>query len=780
MKILRSRFSRGARLTCAPLLTMLLISVSSAQTVSSVTLNPASVPAVVTTTGTVTLAAAAPTGGVVVKLSSNRPALVKMPATVTVPATALSANFTINTFPSGSQQSVTITGTYKTSTQNATLTIRVPTMGTAAGGYLGDNNLATQACIEFPQFGGIDGQGNIYVADSYGDRIRRIGKGTGKITTVAGVGQYGYNGENIKATTTAMGFPRGLVVNTAGEFWYSDPGNNRVRMVNSSGLVNTVAGNGFPGYSGDGGPATSAQVNQPNGLALDASGNLYFSDTGNNVIRMVDNSGNIHTIAGNGTAGFSGDGGAATSASLDSPHGLAFDTTGNLYIADDLNNRVRIVSGLGSGTVTINTYAGNGGTGENGDGGLASSAAVGFPRGVMVANGTLYIATAGQARIRQVNLTSQIINTYAGSTVGYDGDGNPPLSSMFVSPTGMMVDSLGDVLIVDTGNDRVRKVNAAGTTVSTSVGGYVGDGGVATNGCLNSPENVAFDSAGNFYVVEGNGNRVREVSGGNISTLAGTGVTGYSGDGGLATAAKINSPAGVAADPSGNIYIADNGNNVIRVVNNSSKNISTFAQDSTFRNLASLATDSAGNVYSVDSGACVVREYTPGGSGSIVAGVLNGCGYNADGISATTAQLSQPYGVALDSAGNIYIGDAGNNRVRKVTISTGFISTIAGTGTCGYSGDTGLATSAELCSPSGVAVDSIGRVFIADYSNFRVRMINTNGNISTYAGTGLPGYNNNGRLATKTNLGGPIGVALGPSNYLYISDDQSYRVRVIQ
>jgi len=777
--ISRFSFSRGVRLACAPLLTMLLISLSSAQTVSSVTLNPASVPAVVTTTGTVNLAAAAPVGGVVVKLSSNRPALVKMPATVTVPATALSANFTINTFPSGSQQSVTITGTYKTSSQNTTLTIRVPVMGTAAGGFLGDNNLATQACIEFPQFGGVDGNGNIYIADSFGDRIRRIGKGTGKITTVAGVGQYGYNGENIKATTTAMGFPRGLVVNAAGEFWYSDPGNNRVRMVNSADLVNTVAGNGSAGYSGDGGPATSAQVNQPNGLALDASGNLYFSDTGNNVVRMVDSSGNIHTIAGNGTAGFSGDGEAATSASLDSPHGLAFDTAGNLYIADDLNSRVRIVSGLGTGTVTINTYAGNGGTGQNGNGGLATSAAVGFPRGVLVANGTLYIATAGQSQIREVNLTSQIINTYAGSTSGYDGDGNPPLSSMFVSPTGLWLDSTGDLLIVDTGNDRVRKVNAAGTTVSTTVGGYVGDGGLATNACFNSPENIAFDASGNFYVAEGNGNRVREISGGNISTLAGTGVTGYSGDGGLATAAKINSPLGVAADLFGNVYIADNGNNVIRVVN-SSKNITTFDQDPTIKNLASLTTDSAGNVYSADSGACVVREITPGGSSTIVAGVLNGCGYNTDGISATTAQLSQPYGVALDSEGNIYIGDAGNNRVRKVTISTGLISTVAGTGTCGFSGDTGPATSAELCSPSGVAVDAIGRIFIADYSNFRVRLVSTNGNISTYAGTGLPGYNNNGRLATKTNLGGPIGVALGPSNVLYISDDQSYRVRVIQ
>lgn len=778
MKTVKFNFSCGVRLVCAPLLTVLFASLSSAQTVSSVTLNPASVPAVVSTTGTVMLSAAAPSGGAVVKLSTSNNSLAQVPATVTVPAKARSATFPITTSPATSQQTATITGTYNSSSQAATLTVRVPLMGTAAGGFLGDNNAATQACIDFPQFGGIDGNGNIYIADSFGDRIRRIGKGTGKITTVAGVGQYGYNGEGIKATTTAMGFPRGLVVNPAGEFWYSDPGNNRVRMVNSSGIVNTVAGTGTAGYKGDGGAATSAEINQPSGLALDASGNLYFSDTSNNVVRMVNSSGNIHTIAGNGTAGFSGDGGAATSASLNSPHGLAFDTNGNLYIADDLNNRVRIVAGLGTDTVTINTYAGDGDPGVAGDGGLASKAAIGLPRGVQVTNGTLYISNAAQSRVRAVNLKSQIINSVAGSTGGYDGDGHAPLKSMFLSPTGLMVDSVGDLLIVDTGNDRVRKVNAAGTTVSTMVGGYVGDGGVATNGCLNSPENIAFNSSGNLYIVE-DGNRVREVSAGNISTLAGTGVTGYSGDKGPGSAATINSPLGVAADPSGNVYIADTGNNVIRVVN-SSKEITTFDKDSTFKNLASLTTDSAGNVYSVDSGACVVRKLTPAASSTIVAGVLNDCGYNGDNISATTSRLNQPYGVALDTAGNIYIGDAGNNRVRKITIKTETISTVAGTGTCGYSGDGGKATSAELCTPSGVAVDPLGRIFIADYSNFRVRLVNTNGDISTYAGTGLPGYNNNGRLATKTNLGGPIAVAVGPSNVLYVADDQSYRVRVIQ
>jgi sugar lactone lactonase YvrE len=284
------------------------------------------------------------------------------------------------------------------------------------------------------------------------------------------------------------------------------------------------------------------------------------------------------------------------------------------------------------------------------------------------------------------------------------------------------------------------------------------------------------DASGNYWIPENN--RVRKVSAGVITTAAGTGVYGYTGDTGPATLATMASPLGVAEDPSGNVFIADNLNRVIRKVDTSG-NISTFFSDTSL-DLVSLTTDAAGNVYSVDRGACVVRQISPSGIGTIVAGTLGSCGFNSDGISATTAQLNAPYGVALDSAGNIFIGDAGNNRVRKVTLSTGLISTVAGTGKCDFTGDGGLATAATLCAPSGLVLDPTGRLFIADYSNFRVRLVNIKGIISTYAGTGIPGFNNNGRRATSTNLGGPIAVALSPSNTLYVADDINYRIRVIQ
>ena len=757
-----------------------------AQTVSSVVVSPTALPALVFSTGTVTLSAPAGVGGAVVTLKSSKAFSATVPASVTVPAGASSATFQITTHVSLAQQVPSITATFNHTSQSANLTVRIPVMGTAAGGYLGDIQLGTHACLNFPQFGGYDAKGNLYVSDTNGDRIRRIAP-NGTIYSAAGVGQLGYNGENIPANTTAMGYPKGLAVNAAGDFWYADPGNNRVRKVTASTkLVATVAGNGTRGYMGDGGLGTSAEVNQPTGAALDAAGNLFFSDSGNNVVREINAAtGIITTIAGNGTAGFSGDGGSPTAAMLNNPKGLNFDSaTGNLYIVDSSNFRVRVVSGLG-GTPVINTFAGNGSPTTTGDGGSALAASIGVPRNVLISGDTVYLSQAGISRIRQISISTGIITPVAGSINGYDGEGNPPASAEFQAPTGMMLDSKGNLLIIDSGNDRVRKISTAAsginlstTTVKTIAGGYVGDGGLPINGCLNSPESISFDSSGNYLIADTG--RVRSVNsaGTVISTVAGTGVFGYTGDNGVATVATMTFPLGVVRDVSGNAYIADNGNFAIRKVDTTGT-ITTFWTDPSALDLTALTTDATGNIYSVDRGACVVRQITSGGVATVVAGVLNSCGYNSDGISATTAQLNHPNGIALDAAGNLYIGDAANNRVRMVTLATGLISTLAGTGTCNFSGDGGPATSATLCNPAGVAVDPVGRVFIADYTNFRVRVIE-NGNISTYAGTGIPGYNNNGRKATLTNLGGPIAIGLDKTNLMYVSDDVNYRVRVIQ
>ena len=334
------------------------------------------------------------------------------------------------------------------------------------------------------------------------------------------------------------------------------------------GIITTVAGNGNTGFSGDGGPATSASLNQPAGVAVDASQNIFIADRPNERIRKVSASGIITTVAGTGTAGFSGDGGPATSASLGYPASVAVDTSGNLFLADQPHTRSRQVSAAGG---IITTVAGNGTTGFSGDGGPATSAFLDSPYGVAVdASGNLFIADYGNNRIRKVS-ASGIITTVAGNgTTGFSGDGGPATSASFSSPADVAVDSFGNLFIVDLGNNRIREVSASGiitTVAGAGTKGFSGDGGPATSASLNSPFGVAVDASGDLLIGDTLNSRIRKVStSGIITTVAGNGTQGFSGEGGPATSASLSSPWGVAVDASGNLFIADFQNQRIREV----------------------------------------------------------------------------------------------------------------------------------------------------------------------------------------------------------------------
>jgi trimeric autotransporter adhesin len=643
---------------------------------------------------------------------------------------------------------------------------------TAAGGFVNDGAVATNAALAAPQNVAFDSAGNMYISDTTNQRVRIVYT-SGNISTFAGTGKAGNrHSDGRPANQAPIRNPRGIVVDSAGNVYFSDSGNQQVMRVDTSGILHTFAGNGICGYTG-------AELCQPAGLAIDSAGNIYIADTFNNVIRKVDTSGTMTTVAGNGTEGCSGDGGKATSAELDRPRGVFVDGSGNIFIADTNCRLVRMVDTSG----TINTVAGNGQLSCNGDGGQATAASIGNPRDVLVSNGILYISNGGCDHIRDVDLTSGIINTYAGTKLGYDGEGYPPLSAEFSTPTGLGLDPGGNVIVVDSGNNRVRRITK---TVNTIAGGYTGDGGPSTKSALNDPQNIVFDKNRNMYIVEGLGNRVRKVTaGGTISTFAGTGVTGMGGNGNPAKSATLNNPLGVAVDTKAHVYIADNGNDVIRVVKPVKKvpTIFIFAQSSQFLSLASLATDPANNVYAADQGACVIWKITPQGVISVFAGEVNKCGYGGDGGPPTSALLNAPYGVALDSAGNLYIGDSSNNRVRMVNPSgTGTISTVAGNGTCGYSGDNGPATAAEICTPLGVQVDPAGNLYIADWRNAVFRMVaSATKYITTFAGTGKSGYNGDGELAIHANIDGPAAIAIKPTtNVPYLVDDQQFRVRYVK
>ncbi len=329
------------------------------------------------------------------------------------------------------------------------------------------------------------------------------------IYTYAGIGMpTGYSGDGNHAVLAQMSSPRGIAVAPSGAVYFCDSRNNVVRKVNAAGIISTVAGDGSNGYSGDGGAATAAQLNGPVGLAVDAIGNVFISDTRNSVIRKVDTAGVITTIAGNTTPGFAGDGGAATAAELNRPAGLAIDASNNLYIADARNNRVRIIN------------------------------------------------------------TSGVINTLAGTgTAGYTGDGGAATAATMSEPSAVAIRSNGNILITDSRNNALRSINSSGTIATlagTGTAGYAGDGGAATAALITSPSAVYADGAGNIYLADLS-NAVRKINASDvITTVAGNGTPGYSGDGSAATLAQINLPAGVALDASGNLYIADNTNNVIR------------------------------------------------------------------------------------------------------------------------------------------------------------------------------------------------------------------------
>ena len=326
------------------------------------------------------------------------------------------------------------------------------------------------------------------------------------------------------------------------------------------------------GYTGDGGPATSASLNAPRVPVVDLTGNIIFADTDNNRIRRVAAAtGVITTLAGTGVGGFTGDGGPATSAGLAIPHGLTLDGSGHVIIADTGNHRIRRVA-VDSGIIT--TLAGNGVPGFGGDGGYATSASLHTPVEVAVDDsGSVLIADHRNHRIRHVAATTGTITTLAGSGVGgFDGDGGPATSASLNFPAGLVVDGSGNLLIADHANHRVRRVAVATgvitTLAGTGVAGFGGDGGPATSARLYSPLMLSLDSHGNVLIVDNSNHRIRRVAveTGVITTLAGTGANGFCGEGGPASSAELHFPCGLAVDVNGNVLIADRGNHRIRRV----------------------------------------------------------------------------------------------------------------------------------------------------------------------------------------------------------------------
>ncbi len=635
----------------------------------------------------------------------------------------------------------------------------------------------------------IDALGNVYIADAGNNMVMRLSPG-GTLMAVAGNGKGAFSGDGGPALKASLHDPIGVAVDAAGNLYIADEFNHRIRKVAPDGTITTVAGTGTPGFFGDGGLAVAAQLDDPFDVKTDAAGNLYIADSNNQRVRVVSSAGVISTIAGNGTAAFSGDGGNATAAALNKPLGIALDAAGYLYISDSVNQRVRKVAPDGK----IATVAGNGQQGFAGDGGPAVQAELNGPSGLFVdRQGNVYIADVANNRIRSIS-TRGIMNTVAGNGIQrFSGDGGPALAASFDTPFDVAVDGTGNLWIADTNSRRVRHVDLGGTitTAAGNGGPFAGDGGPATGAILNYPYGVALDGKGNVYLADAYNNRIRKIaSNGTISTVAGNGTAGFSGDGGPALNAELNTPSGISLDNAGNIYIADTYNDRIRSVSTSGV-ITTIAGSGSTPGysgdggpaVAAVLDAPRGvvvqgsNVFVADSVNNRVREILPNGVITTVAGT-GAADFGGDGGPAVQAALYNPEAVVLDAAGNLYIADTLNNRVRKVN-PAGTITTYAGSGVLGFSGNGGPATQAEFYDPRGLTVDAAGNLYIVDAFNCQVRKVTTDGSLATVAGNGNCQLSGDGGPATSASLNYPYGITTDGAGNFYIADTANGRIREV-
>ncbi|PWU06152.1 MAG: hypothetical protein C5B51_12970 [Terriglobia bacterium] len=634
----------------------------------------------------------------------------------------------------------------------------------AGSGGMGDGGPATAAQIGQIQGVAADRFGNIYLSDTDNHRVRKV-SASGIITVLAGTGSAGFSGDGGPAAGAALNYPYGLAVDLAGNVYVADLGNFRVRRIGLDGIINTEAGNGKKGSAGDGGPALNAPLMTPRNLAVDAGGNLFIAEFDGHRVRKVTPDGKMSTVAGTGVAGFRGDGGLATGAQLGYPAGLAVDRYGAIYIADSQNQRIRKV-GPGGTIVTV----------------LGGSAATTLLTPTSLAldtAGTIYVADRSDI-VRAYTASGTWSNVAGTGIAGFSGDGGPASAAKLAAAHDLAVDTVGNLYIAD--GLRIRKVNNNGIIQTTAGDGYlraIGDGGIATAAILFRPSAVALDPLGNLLIADTGTHRIRRVNAtGQITTLSGTGVAGFSGDGLPAAGAPLNTPRGVAIDSLGNVIAADTGNERVRQIANDGRIqtlIGTGAGGMGEEGLSGTLTvlhspqgacvNRIGTIYVVDSSNHRVLRAAPGAA--VVTAAGNGSpGDAGDGGLGRLAQLNQPAACAFDTAGNLFVADTFNHRIRKVT-AAGIISTVAGAGNEGYTGDGGAATEALLRAPRGVAVDDDGNIYISDTGNNRIRQVTRDGLIRTIAG---------GEGASVP-LSAPGGLARDGSGTLYVADTGNNVVR---
>ena len=631
-----------------------------------------------------------------------------------------------------------------------------------------------------------DELGNVFFSEIDKSTVTKVDF-EGNVVLVAGnVSEPGFSGDGGLATNAKLAGPRGISIDKNSNIYIADTYNNRVRKIDQNGIITTIAGGG---NGGDGGLAVNASLTSPVDVITDSAGNIYISEQGANKIRKINANGIISTVAGNGVAAFSGDGGKAKDASINQQSGICFDKQGNLIISDTHNHRIRKVNKSG----IITTIAGNGdhGNGCGNNDTLATSVPIGEPTDVDVdTSGNIYLLAGDKCYIQYVDKSGYIYNLASASntpqSLAYSKTNNKVYYSTIYED--VCWGHVPNVLSVDLNSLKERNVIDGNSNAAV----YNGDNIGATMAHLNNPRGLIVAN-NNVYFIDANFYRVRKIDAkGIITTIAGNGVKGNNGlgDGGLAINASLNNPYEIAIDKKGNIFISDKDDNRIRKINPQGV-ISTAY---TIASPQGLTFDNRGNLFVSSTLITASKVYKISTAGAIttVAGT-NGTGYNGDHIPAITASLAYPAGLYIDKKNNLFIADYGNSRIRRVDTS-GIITTVAGGNYDFYNfaGDGGLATDAVLNNPTGITEDKAGNYYITDQGNNRIRIVDLNHIINTIIGGGAGitencdgdwyyygTYSGDNDSAFGANLNYPYNMAFGNRGNILLSDEGNDRIREV-
>jgi sugar lactone lactonase YvrE len=623
-----------------------------------------------------------------------------------------------------------------------------------------DGSVGGRARFDTPVGIAVDNLDNVFVADSLDHRIRKITP-KGEVSTLAGNGNPGF--QDGSGSTAQFNSPVGIGVDGLGNIYVADSSNHRIRKISPQGEVSTLAGSGVAGFQD--GPASTAQFNLPQDVAVDEAGNVYVADWNNHRVRKISQGGEVTTLAGS-KAGFAD--GLGDQARFRNPGALAVDDFGNIYVADSSNRRIRKIDPNGM----VTTLAGDGTLGTRD--GPAGQARFSNPRGIELdASGNVYVADSSSHRIRKMTPTGEV-STLAGIDRGFrDG---PTTRALFNYPRGVAVDRAGTLYVADSYNRRIRRI-AQGEAATLAGDGFPGSqDGAGTPAKFKYPTGVAVDSQDNLYVADMGSHTIRKITReGIVSMVAGNCKPGY--QDGTGQEAQFHGPRDVAIDDFDNIYVADSQNHRIRKISPAGK-VTTIAGTgehgfrdgpssiAQFNHPIGIAVDDSQNIYVADLYNHRIRKISPEGVVTTLIGPAK------LGSITLSQELRYPRGVAIDDIGNVYIADSGNHRIRMMT-PEGELMTLAGSGLPGF--QDGLGNEAEFNLPTGIAVDSTSTIYVADSGNHAIRKITHQGDVSTVAGNGQRGFREGeGREAQFAE---PNGIVIDRSGNVYIADSSNHRIR---